>query len=160
MSIRWPVQVKLHLERDRRSPQVHRRRPDVADGVREVTCAADHRAVGRPGVVRAPEDGHGSPAAAVVERDLAQRQAPQPVEAGRHGGPLHHAGHPGRPLGAHCLVVVDDVDVSDGRGGLADAGAGDAGDDHVAGLVDGLLLVQGEAELLAVKPFDAFVAAR
>lgn len=156
--VRGPVQVKLHLVRHRRSPQVHRRRSDVAHRVREIASATNHRVVGWLGVVRSPEDGHGAPVAAAVDRDLGQRQAPQPVEAGRDGGPLRHADHPGGPVGVHRQVVAEDVDGTEGRGGLADARAGYAVDDDVAGLVDGLMLVQGEAEGLTVFVF-ALVAA-
>jgi hypothetical protein len=145
-----PVQVKLHLVRHRSSSQVHRRGPDVSQRVREVAGATHHRVVGRLGVVGAPKDRDGAPVAAVVDRDLGQRHALQPVEAGGDGGPLRDARHPGVPVRAHRQVVAEDVDGAEGRGGLADARARDAVHHDVAGPVDGLVLVQREAERLPV----------
>lgn len=174
--MRRPVQAKLHLVRRPSPPtRVHRRRPDVADGVQEVAGATDHRVHGRPGDVgRAPEDGHGAPVSAVVERDLGHRHAPPAVlavEARRDGGPLRHAGDTGGAVGAHRQVVAEDVHAAEGLpvgGGLAGVadddprgrgrGRVDAGDDDVPRPVHGLLLVQGEADRL-VDDVLAYLAA-
>lgn len=138
--------MELDLVDHRHAFQVHRRRPHVPSNEHKVAGAADDRVVRRLDVVGAAHDRDGALQASDPESDLCERHASQAVEAGGYGSPLGDACDSRRRVRRDRHAVVEDEDGAEGGGGLADAGAGHAVDDDVAGLVYGLLLEKGEVE--------------
>ncbi|KAJ0966752.1 hypothetical protein J5N97_023669 [Dioscorea zingiberensis] len=113
----------------------------------EFPGASNDRVVRRLNIVSASDDGNRTLAAPLdIERDLSEGYTPEAVEARSYRRSFSDASDTRVRVSFGGQLVVEDDYGAEGGGALTKCSAGDPVDDDVAGLVDGLVLVEGEVQ--------------